>query len=383
MKIVYYSNIFFTDCDFPLVKAFQQRNDEIIYFIEIVLTKQNGGLFNLQNASIHEGIIEASKIDEFQKYSDYIDLSKIFLIVRKPGAFHFKSWWIYIKLCRIILNFSPDVLHITQALGLIESLLYVFKNKMVMTVHDPFLHSGERIHSVERKRKRAFSNAKKLILLNKTQQQDFSQFYKISSKKIFQNSLGCYECIKLEKDQPKTCDEKYILFFGHISPYKGVDILCQAMDLVHKDMPNLKCIIAGKGSFDFNKAAYDQNDFICFYNRFIDLPELKSLIQNSLFVVCPYKDATQSGVVLSSFALNKPVIASDVGAMKETINDGENGLLVPPNNALELANAIIRLAQNDLLQQEMSSHIEKKYSDGEQSWNSIISKYTEIYESIV
>ena len=56
--------------------------------------------------------------------------------------------------------------------------------------------------------------------------------------------------------------------------------------------------------------------------------ELSALIQESSFVVCPYKDATQSGVVMSAYALKKPVIATRVGGLVEMVEDKKTGLLV-------------------------------------------------------
>lgn len=384
MKIVYYSNLFFTDCDFPLVKAMQQSGVTVFYFIEIVISKQCGGLFDLRDIPLREGIYNATSLDAFNEFIEYMDLSNTYIVVRKPGVTNITCWKTYIELCFKIKKLNPSVLHITQALGFVESLLYFFRKKMVMTVHDPFLHSGEHNSKSEKKRIKAFKNARKLILLNKNQEKDFAKYYRLPQNKIFQNQLGTYECLNFLADEKQgTSFGKYILFFGHISPYKGVDILCESMKIVHKEIPELKCIIAGKGTFNFNIEEYMKLDYFQFINDFIEIKNLGHIIKNALFVVCPYKDATQSGVVYSSFALNKPIIASNVGGLGESIVDGETGYLIPANDSVALAKKIKDLVKEPVILEQMVQNIVKSYSMGKNSWHCIAIKYKEIYDAIV
>ena len=63
-------------------------------------------------------------------------------------------------------------------------------------------------------------------------------------------------------------------------------------------------------------------------------------------MVCPYIDATQSGVVMSAFALNKPVVATKVGALPTMVKNGQYGTIVPPKDVATLASAINTLIEN-------------------------------------
>lgn len=72
------------------------------------------------------------------------------------------------------------------------------------------------------------------------------------------------------------------------------------------------------------------------------MPQLAGLLNDALFAVCPYKDATQSGVIQTAFSMDCPVIGTDVGALPEAIDNGVTGLIVPPCNSEALAHAIIR-----------------------------------------
>jgi len=71
--------------------------------------------------------------------------------------------------------------------------------------------------------------------------------------------------------------------------------------------------------------------------------ELAALVEDSAFLALPYRDATQSGVVLTAYALGRPVVATSVGALPEYVSDGDTGLLVPPRDAARLAEAMVGL----------------------------------------
>jgi glycosyltransferase involved in cell wall biosynthesis len=77
-------------------------------------------------------------------------------------------------------------------------------------------------------------------------------------------------------------------------------------------------------------------DSIRLLNKYVSIQELAELIQNAEFIVCPYREATQSGVLMTAFALNKPVLATNVGAFPEYIVENVNGMLVEPTvNGIE------------------------------------------------
>ena len=109
------------------------------------------------------------------------------------------------------------------------------------------------------------------------------------------------------------------------------------------------------------------------------MKELATLLQRSDIVVCPYTDATQSGVIMTCFALTKPVIVTDVGGLSEMVESGKTGIVVPPRNSEVLANAIISVLKNDHIKELMCQNINDKYFHGEESWNSIVDKYIEFY----
>lgn len=371
-----------TDCDFPLIREMQKNGHEVQYLIQIVKGEQCGGLFDLRKYDLSPGIYPAVSFDEIKLYDGFIDLSNTCIVIRTSNLKNIKNWKVYFNLINQIDKFKPSVVHIGGALGVSETFLYRFMHKMVMTVHDPFMHSGEYTTLSEIKRFLSFKFCKKLILLNESQKEEFAKHYKITKSKIVTSRLGVYTPLNYLSDLPCSINKRayeYVLFCGHISPYKGIDVLCKAWALLHESNRSIHCVIAGRGNYDFDIEPYKKLGVIHFENRFIDTSELVHLILNSLFIVCPYKDATQSGVISSAFALAKPVLATNVGGLGESVIHDVTGKLVVPNNPQELADAICDMLNNRIKLNEYSKNIRRMFFEGDKSWSAIAKQYMSAY----
>lgn len=104
-------------------------------------------------------------------------------------------------------------------------------------------------------------------------------------------------------------DKDYILFWGAVNVYKGVDILIKA----YLNSEKLKCrklVIAGIG-LDYSDLIMEDKNIIRI-NRFLDDAEIKDLFDKALFVVYPYRAATMSGVLSIAYYFNKRVLLSNV-----------------------------------------------------------------------
>ena len=247
-------------------------------------------------------------------------------------------------------------------------------------MHDPLPHSSEDTWLNRFHRNVCFRLVNDFILLNETQKEQFIETYRMEAKHVTLSHLSAYTNLQNVKPQ-KPNISNYVLFFGGISSHKGIEYLCEAMDKVCKNHPDTKLVIAGKGKiyFDLNQHAIYSNGHLVLINRYLDDTELVGLIRSSLFVVCPYVDATQSGVIMSAFALNKPVIATNVGALPTMVKNGQYGTIVPPKDAAALATAIDTLIGNPQKIKAMTVNIEHDYSEGKYSWNAIAQGIIDIY----
>lgn len=134
-----------------------------------------------------------------------------------------------------------------------------------------------------------------------------------------------------------------IAFIGRINKYKGVDILLKAFYDVLHFLPNLKLIIAGSGDCsEYMPLITRLGDSLDLQNRWIADEEIPLIIEKVDFVVLPYIEATQSGVIPLSFAFGKTVIATNVGGIPEQVPQSV-GVLVPPCDSSALGNAILNM----------------------------------------
>ncbi len=140
-------------------------------------------------------------------------------------------------------------------------------------------------------------------------------------------------------------DEKIALFFGHVRPFKGLDLALRAWKSLKS---GATLVVAGEFWWDdeetYRKIAREEGieERVRFEPRFIPDEEIALWFGAADVVLAPYRTEAQSGVVLTAFHFERPVIASTVGGMPEIVTDGRNGLLVPPESPIEIARAVDR-----------------------------------------
>lgn len=380
MKVAYISTPHFADCDIPLIGELQKKIN-LFYFLKVSESTKRLTLIKIESLNKRGGVYPASDFPELAYLANDIDLSKTY-IVNLPGK---HDWSIsnllaIFRMVCVILYLKINIVHITWPPRYGEFFTYLLRKRIVITIHDPLPHSSEDTWLNRFHRNVCFRLVNDFILLNETQKEQFIKTYRMEAKHVTLSHLSAYTNLQNVKPQ-KPNISNYVLFFGGISSHKGIEYLCEAMDKVCKNHPDTKLVIAGKGKiyFDLKQHAIYRNDRLVLLNRYIDDTELVGLISSSLFVVCPYVDATQSGVIMSAFALNKPVIATNVGALPTMVKNGQYGTIVPPKDAAALATAIDTLIGNPQKIKAMTVNIEHDYSEGKYSWNAIAQGIIDIY----
>lgn len=377
MRIVYISSPSFADCDFPLVHTWQKQKHDVHFFMELPCYSLRSNIININKQKPVADIISATNYDELIKFQKYIDFEKFYIINRiHASSLHPSTINLQYKLVSAIKKIEPDVIIMTSVPDMFRCLIYCFKKKIILTVHDPFPHTGEKNFRKLFFRNIAFKTINKFVLLNSKQKELFIKHWKLKKEQVCLTKLGPYECTNLFLTEDKLHDNKLnILFYGRISPYKGIEYLCKAMKIVHEHIPDAILTIAGSGKFYFDIASYAKLPYINIINHYISTEELATLLNRCTINVCPYTDATQSGVVLTSFAMNKPVIATNVGGMSEYIEDGKTGILVQPKDYNSLADAIIKILNDPTRLQNMEKEIIKRNNSEENGWEGIAHTY--------
>mgnify|MGYP004695215913 FL=1 len=384
MKILYLSTPSFADCDIPLVRAMQAKGYDVTYLLMLAPHSLQYTIIDIKKEYPHTGVFASSVYPELKTFDGYIDMDKFFVANRTSNKSYSLSYWKKtLSIYRFIRRNKFDVIHTPCLFGLKHMLFYFAGCKVVTTIHDPFPHTGEKNRTSIQNRKIAVRYSNGITLLNNKQKDEFCSFYNISPNKLCINKLGVYENIALMASDVKTNKKNNVLFFGRISPYKGIEYLCKAMEIVRKEVPDATLTIAGSGRIYFDISPYVNKGYIDLHNRFIQTEEIATMLKQCSICVCPYTDATQSGVIMTSFALSKPVIASNVGGLGEMIDEGKSGLLVEPKNPVALANAILKLLKNPIELARMESYIHESYYKGKDSWLNIAETYIDFYKKIL
>lgn len=381
MKIAYLGKIQLSDADLSYLNAAQKLSD-ITYIMEVTPRFMKGPAYNIGKIYPHSGVFKATEAyPEFEKYSRIIDVDK-FYVVNTCGKFwQLKAFWTNFLLLLFLIRNKFDVIHLTWPANVYEFIIYMLKRKIILTVHDPFPHTGLDTRIVRLRRKMAFRCVPHFIILNKAQREKFLSFYHLPSSAVIDSRLSCYTYLNMvEQDMTTVPEQKYILFAGKISKYKGVEYLLEAMKKVHDTFPDIKLVVAGGGKYHFDISEYAALPYIDIRNRFIPDEELVALMNKTQFMVCPYTDATQSGVIMSSFTFGTPVIATRVGGLPEMLGNGKYGMLVKEKDTDALYQGICSLLSDEEQLADYRKEIAKDYtSDGYLSWKTIAEELRESY----
>jgi D-inositol-3-phosphate glycosyltransferase len=190
-----------------------------------------------------------------------------------------------------------------------------------------------------------------------------------------------------------AADEKAILFFGRLRPYKGLDNLLAAYDELLSRESKYRLIIAGeakKGSEDYSNeiremiARIDPGGRILSKIEFIPDGDVEIYFKAADVLVLPYKDIFQSGVMFLAFSFGLPLIAADVGAFKEEIIAGRTGLMCNPADRTDLANTIEAYFKSELYRDLENRRPDIcGFAHERHSWDVVASKTVAVYERLL
>lgn len=178
-----------------------------------------------------------------------------------------------------------------------------------------------------------------------------------------------------------------VLWQGIIFPYKGIDLLLRAWQQVEASGSTACLVIAGTGSAELLEKIREQVQELSLtrvrlHFRFISTEELVALYRAADVVAYPYRAITTSGALATGLALGKAIVASDLPVFRELLTNGENALLVDPQDADALAGALLRLTEDAALRERLARSV-REMNFGDQSWLSIAGKTAQAYERVL
>ena len=178
-------------------------------------------------------------------------------------------------------------------------------------------------------------------------------------------------------------DEHYVLFFGFIRRYKGLDLLIEAMADERLRALKVQLIVAGEfyeapEPYHALLARYNLSSEVILHTHFIPNEQVKYYFGAADIVVQPYRSATQSGISQLAFHFAKPMIVTDVGGLPETVQHGQEGYVVPVQPQA-IADAMV-----DFFAHQRSAALEAGVQAGKKrySWHYMSTSIENLYKQL-
>ena len=372
MRIAYYTHPAFFEPALCLVRELSRRAD-VHLLLEISRGAWQSAAFDLEERQLPPGLVPADEIlrDAFpagvRRY--WQSAASFHLVVHSSvRSLHPSSWRISREALRYAVSTGADILHaddldVSPRLAL--ALPGFTRLPLVIAVHDPEPHTGERNWRKTLARRLAYRRARRFVLHNHALAMPFASQYGLRASNVDTTRLGAFDVVTewpgVEEGSTPT-----VLFFGRISRYKGLDVFYDAAPLIASRIPGVRFVVAGRpvGRYVPPAPPAVTGAVMDIRERYLSTSETAGLFRSASVVVCPYFDATQSGVVLTAFAFGVPVVATTTGGLPEYVIHNRRGLLVPVGDAAALADAVCRILEDAALASRLRDEIVAASSNG-------------------
>jgi len=296
---------------------------------------------------------------------------------QRPGASLAKKmsrvFLFYFRLVRYAATAKPEIFHILwnnkfQFFDRTLLMLYYkgLGKKIILTVHNVNANVRDSRDSAFNRRTLRFQyqHADHIFVHTQEMKAELTKEYRVSESRVTVIPFGINNSVpntSLSPDQAKVKlglrkEEKAILFFGNIAPYKGLEYLISAYQEIAARRSDYKLIIAGrpKGFEKYWAELHEriqadvQRGKILLRKEYIPDEETEVFFKAADVLALPYRYIYQSGVLFLGYSFGLPVLAADVGSLKDEIVEGETGFVFKPEDPADLARVIENYFSSDL-----------------------------------
>jgi glycosyltransferase involved in cell wall biosynthesis len=188
-------------------------------------------------------------------------------------------------------------------------------------------------------------------------------------------------------------DDKVVLFFGAIKPYKGLEYLVAAFQQQAATRDEWRLIIAGerkKGSEEYLERidqaidAHPTRNQIIRKIEFIPDDDIEIYCKAADVLVLPYTEIFQSGILFLAYTFGLPVIASDVGSFRKDVVEGKTGFICRPRDSADLADALAKYFDSAIFKELSRHRCEiRDWLGATHSWDSVAKITSNVYSSLI
>lgn len=238
------------------------------------------------------------------------------------------------RLRRELAGIPVDICYVpmTQPWGPLVSRLFP-KAKNFLTLHDPQAHMGTR-RSMRFLNSWAIRQADSVIVLSQCFTDYVARQLHFDRDRIHVIPHGIFDFYAQNAAAPaiEAMAQTNFLFFGRLSPYKGLHLLAQAYDRLKREGHDISLRIVGSGDFSPYAALFPEENNICVDNRFVPDEEVYAYFGSPRSItVLPYTSATQSGVIPIAMQAGSLIVATNTGGLSEQTAQGKYAILCPPD----------------------------------------------------
>lgn len=176
---------------------------------------------------------------------------------------------------------------------------------------------------------------------------------------------------------------KYLLFFGIVRKYKGLDLLLEAFGKGNFKEKNIKLIVAGEfyedeANYDEIIQKYELNDAVIFTKSFVESNQVKNYFCASDLIVQPYRTATQSGVTQIAYHFERPMLVTNVGGLAEIVTHNKVGYVCDANPE-SIQNSIKDFFDNNREEEFSKNTASEKHRF---SWDAMVDGIKVLYDKL-
>ncbi len=374
-----------------------------ILFLSTDIAEQLGRK-NIDVSIITTDLDFANNTNTFNKNLPREEKLEFFRILRSHVIFNLKLFFINPGMYKILKKEKPDLIHAIGIRGFqafVSALVSKFNN-IPLVISDqgglythPDFNKGI-INKIlyrlqEPMIKFIIKQSKKIIVANEYEKEIFKKYTKEDKINLIFNGIDYQKLLNNPfnfKDKYQI-DKKFILFLGRFNYVKGIDYLLKSYSeiITKKDFQNDVMLVIMGADFGYEKEMEKliQKLNLQKVTKIIKKPAREDVIaayHACEFLVLPSRWEMSPLTPVEGFACKKPTISSKVHGIPYVIEDEKTGILVNPENSLELSNAIIKLLNNPELIERMG---QKGFEKVEKEFNSeyMTNKILEVYKSVI
>ncbi len=252
----------------------------------------------------------------------------------------------------------------------------------LLVLHDALPHPGDDIPLRHWWLKKEIDHADGIITLTQHVRNILCQAHNYPEDFSWVIPHGVFQYAKDGKQHVQARPKTKLLFFGRILPYKGLDLLLEAYEILRKSRSDVDLLISGPGDITPYQSKLDKLSGVTVDNRWIEEDEIGDIFLSSDICVLPYKEASQSGVIATAYAAGLPVVTTPIGGLTEQVQHKQTGLICEFASSQAIAESIKQFLDNPDLMERCATGAQREAQES-LSWSAIASHFDQVIGRIL